>query len=76
MSGTSFGVNPHCIVCLNVKELFARSSRHICSVVDNNGIRTDNHLVRKRKINHLPKLAQVICLIAALKFQKNKTNYK
>ena len=29
MSRTSFRVNPHSIVCLNVKELLPRSRRHI-----------------------------------------------
>ena len=29
MSRTSFRVNPHSIVCLNVKELLARSRSHI-----------------------------------------------
>ena len=48
MSRTSFRVNPHSIVCLNVKELLARSRRHIWRLSDSNVIRTDNHLVRKR----------------------------
>ena len=43
MSGTSFRVNPHSIVCLNVNELFAWSRCQIC----------------KRKLNHLAKLANV-----------------
>ena len=30
MSRTSFRVNPQSRVCLNVKELLARSRRHIC----------------------------------------------
>ena len=53
MSHTSFRVNPHSIVCLNVKELLARSRRHIWSLSDSNVIRTHNHLVRKRTLNHL-----------------------
>ena len=57
MSRTSFRVNPHSIVCLNVKEHLARSRRHISSLSDSNGIRTHNHLVHKRTINHLAKLA-------------------
>ena len=45
--------------CLNVKELLARSRRHICwTLSDCNGTRTDNHLVRKRTLNHLAKLAK------------------
>ena len=61
MSRTSFRVNPHTIVCLNVKELFARSRRHIWSLSDSNAIRTHNHLVRKRTLNHLAKCLSV-CL--------------
>ena len=57
MSRTSFRVNPHSIVCLNVKELLARSRRHIWSLSDSNGIRAHSHLVRKWTFNHLPKLA-------------------
>ena len=57
MSRTSFRVNPHSIVCLNVKELLARSRRHIWSLSDSNEIRTHNHLVRKQTLNHLAKLA-------------------
>ena len=44
--------------CLNVKELLARNTRHIWSLSDSNGIRTRNHLVRKRTLNHLAKLAE------------------
>ena len=55
MSRTSFRVNPHSIVCLNVKELLARSSSHIWDLSDNNVIRTHNHLVGKRTLNHLTK---------------------
>ena len=55
MSRTSFRVNPHSIVCLNVKELLAWSRRHIWSLSDSNGIRTHTHLVRKRTLNHLTK---------------------
>ena len=53
MSRTSFRVNPHSIVCLNVKELLARSRRYIWSLSDGNVIRTHNHLVCKRTLNHL-----------------------
>ena len=58
MSRTSFRVNPHSIVCLNVKELLARSRCHIWSLSDSNEIRTHNHLVRKRTLNHLASLAK------------------
>ena len=42
--------------CLNVKELLARSRRHIWSLSDTNGIRTHSHLVCKRILNHLARL--------------------
>ena len=44
--------------CLNVKELPARSKQHIWSLTDSNRIRTHNHLVRKRTLIHLAKLAK------------------
>ena len=51
-------MNPHFIVCLNVKELLARSRHHIWSLSDSNEIRTQNHLLRKRTLNHLAKLTR------------------
>ena len=45
-------------ICLNVKELLARNRRDIWSLSDCNGTRTHNHLVRKRTLNHLAKLAK------------------
>ena len=42
LSRTSIRVNLHSIVCLNVKELLARSRHHIWSLNDSNGIRTHN----------------------------------
>ena len=42
--------------CLNVKELLAQNRRKIWSLSDCNGIRTHNHLVHKRTLNHLVKL--------------------
>ena len=59
MTRTSFKVNLYPTVCLNVKELLARSRRHIRSLSDSNVIRTRNHLVRKRTLNHLAKLASL-----------------
>ena len=53
MSRTDFRVNPHSIVCLNVKELLARGRRHIWSLSGSNGIRTHNHLVSKRTLDLL-----------------------
>ena len=43
--------------CLNIKELLAWDRRDIGSLSDCNGIRTNNHLVRKRELKHLAKLA-------------------
>ena len=40
MLSASFRVNPHSIVCMNIKELLAQSRRHIWSLSDSNGIRT------------------------------------
>ena len=59
MSHTSFSMNLHSIVCLNVKELFAQSRRHILSLSDSNRIWTHNHLVCKQTLNHLAKLAKL-----------------
>ena len=59
MSPTSFRVNLHSIVCLNAKELLARSRRHMSSLSDSNVIRTHNYLVRKRTLNHIAKLASL-----------------
>ena len=44
--------------CLNVKELIARTRRHIWILSDCNGTRTHNDLVRQRTLNHLAKLAK------------------
>ena len=44
--------------CLNVKELLARNRRHIWRLSDCNGTRTHNHLICKRTVNHLAKLAK------------------
>ena len=43
--------------CLNAKELLARGRRNIWSLSDCNGTRTLNHVVHKRTLNHLAKLA-------------------
>ena len=56
MSRTSLRVNLLFVVCLNVKELLARSRHHTWSLSDSNGIPTHNHLVPKWTLNHLAKL--------------------
>ena len=65
MSRTSFRVNPHSIVCLNVKELLARSRCHTWNLSDSNGIRTHNHLGRKRTLNHLTNLAKWLSCVVS-----------
>ena len=47
--------------CLNVKDLLSRSRHEIWSLSDCNWTRTQNHLVRKRTLNHLAKWLSV-CL--------------
>ena len=46
--------------CLNVKELLARCRRGIWSLNDCSWTRTHNHLVYKRTLNHLTKLAKCL----------------
>ena len=55
ISCTSVRVNPHSIVCLNVKALLDWSRCHIWSLNDRNVIRTYNQLVGKltTQLNHL-----------------------
>ena len=48
MSHRSVRVNPHSIICLNVKKV----RRLIWSLSDSNGIQNHSHLVRKRTLNH------------------------
>ena len=54
MSCTCFRVNT-LYSCLNVKELLAQSRHEIWSLSDCNWTRIQNHLVRKRTLNHLAK---------------------
>ena len=56
MSRTRFRVNLHSRVAC-VKELHARNRYDIWSLSDCNGTWTHNHLVCKRTLNHLVKLA-------------------
>ena len=55
ISCMSVRVNPHSIVCLNVKALLDWSRCHIWSLNDRNVIRTHNQLVGKltTQLNHL-----------------------
>ena len=65
MSRTSFRVNPHRIVYLNVKKLLARSRCHIWSLTDSNEFRTHNHLVRKRTLKYFAKLAKWLSFVVS-----------
>ena len=60
---------------LIVKKILAQNRRHIWSLSDCNGTQTHNHLVHKRTLNHLAKLAfyykwlicvAITCLYCAL----------
>ena len=54
--------------CLNVKELFTQNTRlfwSIWSLSECNGIRTHNHLARKRTLKHLAKLTKWLgCIVS------------
>ena len=52
--------------CLNVKELLAQNRCDIWCLSDSNGIRTQNHLVCKRTLNHLTKSAKCIAVLWVL----------
>ena len=58
ISRTSFRANLDSLICLNIKELLGRSRHHIWSLIDSTGIRTHNHLVLKRTLNYLAKVAK------------------
>ena len=55
----------HSIVYVNVKEILARSRRHIWNLSDNNGIQTHNHLFRQRTLRHLAKLAKRLSCVVS-----------
>ena len=65
MLHTSFRVNAHSIVCLNVKKLLAWGRCHIWSLSDSNEIWTHNHLVRKGTLNNLVKLAKWLSCVVS-----------
>ena len=65
MSRTSFRMNLRSMVCMNIKETLARSRRYICRLSDSNGIRIHNHLLGKRTLDHLVKLAKCLnCVVS------------
>ena len=51
--------------CLNVEELFTWNRCDIWSLSDCNGTRTRNHLICKRTLNHLAKLAKWLSCIVS-----------
>ena len=58
-------------ICLNFKELLARSRRKIWSLSDCNWTRTHNHLVHKRTLNHLVKLVKWLSCVVRTSYDKN-----
>ena len=52
-------------IYLNFKELLARNRREFWSLSDCNWIRTHNHLVHKRTLNHLAKLAKWLSCVVS-----------
>ena len=58
ISRTSFRANLNSLISLNIKELLGRSRHHIWSLIDSTGIRTHDHLVLKRTLNYLAKVAK------------------
>ena len=65
MSCTSFRVNSYSIVCLNIKKLFAQSRPISEGLNDSNGIWTHYHVVHKRTLNHLVKLAKWLSCVVS-----------
>ena len=61
----AFQSEPTLYSCPNVKELFARSRCEIWSLTDCNWTRTHYHLVHKRKLNNLAKLAKWLSRIVS-----------
>ena len=55
MSLASLGVNLHCRVGLNVKEIFPRSRHNIWSLTDNNEVRKHKQFVCWGTVNHSDK---------------------
>ena len=55
--------------CLNVKKLFARKRRNFRSLSDCNGIRTNNHIVHKRTLDHLVTLVKWLsCVVSTYQY--------
>ena len=52
-------------ICLNLKELLAQNKRDIWRLSDCNNTWTQNHLVFKRKLNHLTKLTKWLSCVVS-----------
>ena len=65
MSRMTFRVNPHSIVCLNVKKLLAQSRHYIWSLPDSNGVWTHTHLVHKWTLNHSAKAVKWLSCVVS-----------
>ena len=62
--------------CLNVKELLAWNKCLIWSSSDSNGIGSHDHLVRKRTLNHLAKLAKWFsCVVSGYSHMHRRNKY-
>ena len=64
ISRACFRVNP-LYSCLNGKEFLAWNRRNIGSLSDYNGTLIHNHLVRKRTLTHLAKLAKCLSCVVS-----------
>ena len=58
MSRTRFRVNPHSVVPGMSKKILARNNRDLWRLSDCSDIQSHNHLVCKKTLNHLTKLAK------------------
>ena len=61
----AFQSEPTLCICLNVKELLAPRGREIWSLSDYNWTWTHNHVVHKRKLNHLANLAKCLSCVVS-----------
>ena len=66
----AFQIESTLFSCLNVRELLAWNSRDIWSLSDCNWTRTQNHLVRKRTLNHLANFVRKFLVAASVYFNR------
>ena len=65
MSHLRFIVNPHSMIAWMSRNVLLETHK-IWSLSDCNGTRTQNHLVRKWMLNHLPKLAKWMSCVVSI----------